>query len=95
MKKWVLRKCDVTKATELTTKYGLDPLLAHVLAARGITEQQELKSYFSSSGELSDPFEIKDMDKAVERIREALERRYTKILEGLNTTAKALVDVSF
>lgn len=73
MKKWVLRKCDAIKAAELTTKYGLDPLLAHVLAARGITDQQELKNYFSFSGELSDPFEIKDMDKAVDRIREALE----------------------
>ena len=73
MKKWVLRKCDSKKALELTTKYGLDPLLAYVLTARGITEQQELKNYFSSSGEFFDPFEIKDMDKAVERIQTAIE----------------------
>ena len=73
MKKWVLRKSDSKKALELTTKYGLDPLLAYVLTARGITEQQDLKSYFSSSGELSDPFAIKDMDKAVDRIQSAVE----------------------
>ena len=73
MKKWVLRRSDSKKALELTTKYGLDPLLAYVLTARGITEQQDLKDYFSSSGELSDPFEIKDMDKAVERIQSAIE----------------------
>ena len=73
MKKWVLRKGDSKKALELTTKYGLDPLLAYVLTARGITEQKDLKDYFSSSGEISDPFEIKDMDKAVERIQTAVE----------------------
>ena len=37
---------------------------------------------------------LRDIDEEL-RIREALERRYTKILEGLNTTAKALIDVSF
>jgi hypothetical protein len=37
---------------------------------------------------------LRDIDEEL-RIREALERRYTKILEGLNTTVKALVDVSF
>lgn len=37
---------------------------------------------------------LRDIDEEL-RIREALERRYTKILEGLNTTAKSLVDVSF
>lgn len=37
---------------------------------------------------------LRDIDEEM-RIREALERRYTKILESLNTTAKALIDVSF
>jgi hypothetical protein len=36
---------------------------------------------------------LRDIDEEL-RVREALERRYTKILESLNTTAEALVDAS-
>ncbi|HAB00608.1 MAG TPA: single-stranded-DNA-specific exonuclease RecJ [Ruminococcaceae bacterium] len=73
MKKWVLKKEDRKNAEELVRKYGLNPLLAAVLSARGFFDEESLKAFFSLEPALSDPYLIRDMDKAVERIRRAVE----------------------
>ncbi len=53
---------------------GLSPLAARVLAARGYTTPQEADSFLSADPALlHDPFALKDMAAAVERITAALE----------------------
>ena len=44
-----------------------------MLISRGITDENEIVSFLSSDGEFSDPFDIKDMDKAVEAVNSAIE----------------------
>ncbi len=72
MKRWVISKPDKEKVRELTEKYGLLTFTAVLLTIRGITEKEDMERFFSESDELSDPFLLKDMDKAVRRIKKAV-----------------------
>lgn len=72
MKKWTVAELDRNKAKELSQKYGLPSFTSMLLAIRGITEREEIEKFFSEESILSDPFDIKDMDKAVERIKKAV-----------------------
>ena len=72
MKKWTISGADKEKVNMLAEKYGLPTLTAVLLSIRGITEKKDIEEFFSQDFELSDPFCIKDMDKAVERIKKAV-----------------------
>ena len=52
---------------------GLGRLVCAVMCARGITNAEEIAAFLSNAEEMDSPYTIKDMDKAVERIREAME----------------------
>ena len=54
---------------------GLPPLLAGLLAARGMTKPDEVRRLLSPEGEpIPDPMLMKDMDRAAARVRRALEQ---------------------
>lgn len=72
MKQWKFEDLDKIKAQQLAQRYNLPIFSAMLLTLRGITELSEIENFFASDTELKDPFEIKDMDKAVERVREAV-----------------------
>lgn len=52
----------------IAEEFSLEPLAALLLASRGMTDSQEIESFLFADGLFRDPFEIVDMDKAVERI---------------------------
>lgn len=52
---------------------GIPALCARVLAARGITEPEEARRFLYEEAPLHDPMGMKDMDKAVRRLKKALE----------------------
>ena len=61
---------------------GLSPLLAGLLAARGITRPEEARRLLSPKSEpIPDPMLLRDMDKAVARVRRALELAGGHILD--------------
>lgn len=72
-KKWVVNEIDKALACEIADKYDIDPFAALLLVSRGITRSDEIEGFFACETLLSDPFTLKDMDKAVERISEAIE----------------------
>ncbi|MGN0447253.1 MAG: single-stranded-DNA-specific exonuclease RecJ [Acutalibacteraceae bacterium] len=72
-KKWVVREFDKELACEISDKYSIDPFAALLLSSREIKNDSEIKDFFSGEGQLSDPFTLKDMDKAVDRISLAME----------------------
>ncbi len=75
MKKWVTAQLDKRKTQEIAQRYQLPIFTALLLTIRGVTEKEDIEQFFDNSGQLPDPFTIKDMDKAVECIRSALERQ--------------------
>ena len=73
-KKWILREnADAETVSQLSSELGVDPVLSELLVQRGVTTFQQARSFFRPDlGNLYDPFLMKDMDKAVERLRKAV-----------------------
>ncbi|MFR6065622.1 MAG: single-stranded-DNA-specific exonuclease RecJ [Eubacterium sp.] len=72
-KKWNIAEADKDKASALSEKFNIDPFVSYLLVARGIDDELEVSDFLSKSAKLSDPFEILDMDKAVNRIETAID----------------------
>lgn len=59
---------------EISGRFGIPGYTAHLLVTRGFTDDDQIEEMLGlGEYELDDPFEIKDMDKAVERIERALD----------------------
>lgn len=71
-KKWILADADKETASALSEKFNIDPFAAYLLVARGIDNELKVSDFISSSVRLSDPFALTDMDRAVERIEQAI-----------------------
>ena len=70
--KWKIANIGCTSNSELR-RAGYTPLLAAMLDVRGIHTAAEAEKFLHGGAEtLCDPMLMKDMDKAVERIRTAL-----------------------
>ncbi|MDO5445296.1 MAG: single-stranded-DNA-specific exonuclease RecJ [Eubacteriales bacterium] len=62
---------------------GYNPLLANILAIKGIHSPEEAKDlFFNDISCVHDPFTIKDMDKAVDRIHRAIRNRERIVVYG-------------
>ncbi len=75
---------------------GIDPSLSNLLVQRGITSFDDAKAFFRPQlSDLHDPFLMKDMDKAVARLEQAINNKETILVYGDydvdGTTAVALV----
>ena len=63
-------------AVRLADELGIHPLVAELVAARGMTTPATTRRFFANDlRELSDPRSLLDMDRAVDRIEQALARR--------------------
>ena len=71
VKLWDLAPLNKEAAVNLAKDCGVPPLLAALLMVRGGSTKEQV-SRLLGQGELSDPYLMKDMDRAVERIRRAL-----------------------
>ena len=75
-KKWIIRDSDVEVAESLSKDLGIDKIICQILAHRGIDNAQDAKRFLRSElSDLHDPFVLKDMDKALERIRQAISKQ--------------------
>lgn len=70
------------RARVLAAEKSKTPLLAGVLAARGLIDPAEAEELLLANTPLSDPFLLKDMDKAVARIEQALDAGETIVVFG-------------
>ena len=72
--KWILNQSvDKQQVAEIVKVLNIDENLATLLVQRGITNYEEAKTFFRPSlSQLHDPFLMKDMDKAVERVLRAI-----------------------
>jgi len=72
-KRWKIISTDVTKVTALKQSLNISFPLCKILVQRGIDTFEKAKDYFRPQlAQLHDPFLMKDMNKAVERILAAI-----------------------
>ncbi len=68
---------------DLSEALGISPILCQLLVQRGITTFSEAKSFFRPQlTELYDPFLMNDMDKAVNRLNQAIGRKEKILVYG-------------
>ncbi|GKV68754.1 single-stranded-DNA-specific exonuclease RecJ [Sporosarcina sp. NCCP-2716] len=73
-KQWNIHRPDETAVSLLMDELGLPSMHAKILAARGLTDPAEARAFLQTDAHtLHDPFTMHDMDKAVSRIRQAIE----------------------
>ena len=95
--KWIVKEqADPAKVEKLSTEVGIDRVLAELLVKRGVETFDQARSFFRPSlSDLHDPFLMKDMDAAVERLRKAITSGEKILVYGDydvdGTTAVALV----
>lgn len=96
-RKWILKDpADPEKVGRLSAELGIDRVLAELLVKRGVETFEQARSFFRPSlDDLHDPFLMKDMDKAVKRLRTAITTEEGILVYGDydvdGTTAVALV----
>lgn len=96
-KRWVVKPQGNPEAVAaMAAATGISPVLANLLVQRGIATLEKAKKFFNPQlSDLHDPFLMKDMDKAVERVERAVRNREKIMVYGDydvdGTTAVALV----
>ena len=97
--RWIIKRLspeDEGKQNFIANALGISPVMAKLLVQRGISTFDEAKAFFRPElSQLHDPFLIKDMDRAVERLNRALRKKENILIYGDydvdGTTAVALV----
>lgn len=70
-------------AEELAEKIGISPILTQLLVSRGITTESAAKRFFRPQlADLINPFLMKDMDVAVDRLNDAMGRKERILVYG-------------
>ncbi len=96
-KRWVLKKQGEKDVNEkLASELNIDPALANLLTQRGVSTFDQAKAFFRPEiDDLHDPFLMKDMDLAIERIGKAIKDNENILIYGDydvdGTTSVALV----
>ncbi len=96
-KRWVLKEPpDKETVKRLSQELNIHPKLGSLLVQRGVTTFEEARTFFRPQlTDLHDPFLMKDMDKAVERINRAIKNHEGIMVYGDydvdGTSAVALV----
>jgi single-stranded-DNA-specific exonuclease len=82
-KRWNLLQADDEKVQLLHDGLKINKVICKVLAQRGIDTYEKSKNYFRpQTGMLHDPYLMKDMDKAVGRIQEAINKKERILVFG-------------
>src|SRR5688572_13611806 len=80
---WEEKPCDDSAATRLEAELQVSPTTARLLCMRGLGDLDHAQRFLSPSlGDLHDPFALKDMEPAVERVLAAIARRERIAVHG-------------
>ena len=98
-KRWVRAVPDIERnkqIVQLSEQLAVSEVIAGLLLSRGVTDFESAKTFFRPElSRLHDPFLMKDMDKAVQRILYAIKQKENILVYGDydvdGTTAVALM----
>ena len=82
-KKWEIYEADEKKIEEISSKFEIDELISTVILNRGITDEEKIRIFLDPKRtDFYDPFLLPDMEKAVDRILEGINRKEKIIIYG-------------
>ncbi len=82
-KKWLLREFDKNRVLEMSKTFHISPLTAIILYNRGIHDDEAINRFLSKDlGVMHDPYLLKDMEKAADRIRKARDNKEKVTIYG-------------
>ena len=82
-KKWQIYEVDEEKVEEISKKYHVNKLLATILANRNIVNEEDIRLFLNPTrNDFHDPYLITDMEKAINRIVEAIEKQEKVTIYG-------------
>lgn len=73
LRKWEVRPLNKERAAAFAQTYGVPFFLAMLMNIRGLDDAAHLREFLGDGEPLSDPFLLKDMDKAAARITRAVD----------------------
>ncbi|WP_442595169.1 single-stranded-DNA-specific exonuclease RecJ [Neobacillus sp. D3-1R] len=100
--RWNVRQADKVLVDNLTKELNITPLVAQLLVNRGMDTVEGARYFLFGKEQFHDPFLLKDMDVAVTRIKEAIEKQEPILIfgdydaDGVSSTTvmmKTLVDL--
>ncbi|MGO8969428.1 MAG: single-stranded-DNA-specific exonuclease RecJ [Myxococcaceae bacterium] len=81
--RWILPSLDIASAERLATALSVDRLAARVLVARGLSDPETAAQFLANGlSDLPDPFLMRGMRPAVDRLVRAVQRRERVTLYG-------------
>lgn len=80
---WELQECNEAAAKEISDNLGVSELISRLLVQRGINRAEDARNFLQANLEnLTDPWEMRGMAAAVERINQAITRQEKMIIYG-------------
>lgn len=80
---WTEHPCDAERAAALARTLGVSPVVARLLAIRGLHEEDTATRFLNPSlDHLFDPLRLADMGRAVDRLLRAIEQKETIAVHG-------------
>ncbi len=81
--RWQLASAETDQADQLVRELGVSPLVARLLALRGITEPETAHQFLNPRlAHLHDPYRMAGMDAAVARVRRAVAQKEKILIYG-------------
>lgn len=75
MKNWIVKSLGKSMGNEITRKFNINEEIGQILINRDISTEEDLYLYMNPKiTSLRDPFLLKDMDRAVARINQAMDK---------------------
>lgn len=82
-KKWECYPVDEEKVEQIAQKYQIGKLLANILVNRNIVEEKEITTFLEPTrNDFYNPFLMPDMEKAVNRILQAIQKKEKIMIYG-------------
>lgn len=82
-KKWTLKHFGKIKENKVGTQIGISPEISQILKNRDIITEKDAEIFMNPSLDyLRDPFLMKDMQKGVDRIKKAIEKKERIFIYG-------------
>lgn len=82
-KRWRIAQVDASRVQSLQNELKVHPVFCQLMVQRGVDSYQKANDFFNPSiAQLHDPFLMKDMDKAVARIKQVIDKNERILIYG-------------